>query len=124
MKGTHMALRSVSREQTELLDPTGSGTSSQSSSGVTGSMGDSSHPSPETLSQSSQDTSGSGSAMQVGRGGFGSWKMEFDHLSNNKSDEAGVPLCVFQINFINPALAALFLNLRGRKHQYEVLICA
>lgn len=71
-----MPLISVSREQTELLDHTGSGASSQSSSGVTGSVGDSSHPSPETLSQSSQDTSGTGSAMQVGwaggRRGFGS----------------------------------------------------
>lgn len=52
--------------QTQLLDPTGSGASSLSSSGVTGSVGDSSHPSPETSSQSSQDTSGAGSAMQVG----------------------------------------------------------
>eukprot|EP00066_Takifugu_rubripes_P026045 XP_011615311.1 PREDICTED: PH and SEC7 domain-containing protein 1-like [Takifugu rubripes] len=62
-----MPLISVSREQTELLDHTGGGTSSQSSSGVTGSVGDSSQPSPETLSQSSQDTSGSGSAMQSDR---------------------------------------------------------
>lgn len=69
MKGMQMPLLSVSREQTELLDHTGSGTSSQSSSGVTGSLGDSSHPSPETLSQSSQDTSGAGSAMQVGGAG-------------------------------------------------------
>lgn len=65
IKGRHVPLISVSREQTELPDHTGSGTSSQSSSGVTGSVGDSSHPSPETLSQSSQDTSGTGSAMQV-----------------------------------------------------------
>ncbi|CAG05091.1 unnamed protein product [Tetraodon nigroviridis] len=50
--------------QTQLLDPTGSGASSLSSSGVTGSVGDSSHPSPKTSSQSSQDTSGAGSAMQ------------------------------------------------------------
>lgn len=62
---------SVSRHQTELPDHTGSGTSSQSSSGVTGSVGDSSHPSPETLSQSSQDTSGTGSALQVGWGEAG-----------------------------------------------------
>lgn len=69
VKGMQMPLISVSREQTELLDHTGGGTSSQSSSGVTGSVGDSSQPSPETLSQSSQDTSGSGSAMQVGWAG-------------------------------------------------------
>lgn len=69
IKGMQMPLISVSRDQTELLDLTGGGASSQSSSGVTGSVGDSSQPSPETLSQSSQDTSGSGSAMQVGWAG-------------------------------------------------------
>lgn len=72
----------VSGEQTECLDPTGSGTSSQSSSGVTGSVGDSSHPSPETLSQSSQDTSSTGSALQVCwaggcRGLVACWETEF-----------------------------------------------
>lgn len=90
LKGMQMPLISVSREQTELLDYTGSGTSSQSSSGVTGSVGDTSHPSPETLSQSSQDTSGTGSAMQVGWAGgcwglVACWNMEFHNHINNKS---------------------------------------
>lgn len=70
INGMQMPLISVSRDQAELLDHIGGGTSSQSSSGVTGSVGDSSQPSPETLSQSSQDTSSTGSAMQVGWAGM------------------------------------------------------
>lgn len=85
---------SVAREHTELPDHTGSRTSSHSSSGVTGSVGDSSHPSPETLSQSSQDTSGTGSALQVGRALVAGWNMEWGPLSNNQSDHTGVSVCL------------------------------
>lgn len=90
VKGRQTPLRGLSREHTELPDHTGSGASSHSSSGVTGSVGDSSHPSPETSSQSSQDTSGTGSAMQVGwAGGRWGWlapsDMAFDRLRHNES---------------------------------------
>lgn len=60
-------------QREELQDHSGgAATSSQSSSGVTGSLGDSSpldrysSLSPETSSQSSHDTAGTGSGMQVG----------------------------------------------------------
>lgn len=56
---------SVSKDQIEVLDHSGTaGTSSHSSSGVTGSVGDSSQLSPETLSQSSH-IADSVSGMQV-----------------------------------------------------------
>ncbi|KAI3362866.1 hypothetical protein L3Q82_001908 [Scortum barcoo] len=66
----------VSKDQSEeVQDHSGSaGTSSQSSSGVTGSMGDSSQLdridslSPETLSQSSHDTTDTGSGIQLDSG--------------------------------------------------------
>ncbi|KAI9514879.1 hypothetical protein NQZ68_029724 [Dissostichus eleginoides] len=66
-------VRSLSKsEREEGLDHSGgAGTSSQSSSGVTGSMGDSQldrneSPSPETSSQCSHDTADTGSGIQVG----------------------------------------------------------
>lgn len=74
VQGYQAPVISVSKDQTEeVLDHSGAaGTSSQSSSGVTGSMGDGSQLdrndglSPETLSQSSHDTTDSSSGMQVG----------------------------------------------------------
>ncbi|XP_072246545.1 uncharacterized protein psda isoform X2 [Leuresthes tenuis] len=61
----------MSKDPRETQDPSGAtGTSSQSSSGVTGSLGDSlqldrnGSSSPETLSQSSHDTADGGSGMQ------------------------------------------------------------
>lgn len=70
---------SVSKdEREEVQDHSGAaGTSSQSSSGVTGSMGDSQLDrndslSPETSSQSSHDTADTGSGIQVGWVGRGS----------------------------------------------------
>ncbi len=66
-------VQGVSKDQREeVQDHSGAGTSSQSSSGITGSMGDSSQLdrndslSPESSSQSSHDAADSGSGMQVG----------------------------------------------------------
>ncbi|XP_051251727.1 uncharacterized protein LOC127361270 isoform X2 [Dicentrarchus labrax] len=72
VQGYQMPVTSVSKDQREEIQDHsgGAGTSSQSSSGVTGSMGDSSQLdrndslSPETSSQSSHDTADTGSGMQ------------------------------------------------------------
>lgn len=73
VQGYQTPVISLSKDQKEEVQDhsMAAGTSSQSSSGVTGSMGDSSpldrnSPSPETSSQSSHDTADTGSGIQVG----------------------------------------------------------
>lgn len=72
VQGHQTPLITVSKDQAEEVpDHSGAtGTSSRSSSGVTGSMGDRNEGlSPETSSQSSHDTADTSSGMQVGWGG-------------------------------------------------------
>lgn len=74
VQGHQAPVITVSKDQTEEVpDHSGAtGTSSRSSSGVTGSMGDRNEGlSPETWSQSSHDTADTSSGMQVGWGGRG-----------------------------------------------------